>query len=633
MSASAPAAVRARVLAARSAMALRTGTAGDAPRPARKAVEAEGSAGQPRRASRAQARLGDPAGRETSERAAKAGPSSLAAHVARGDALLAGRLGKDAEAAYRRAATIDSRSAAAFTGLARSLAAQGQGAPALGCRKASRSTRLRRSPCAGPATSPGSFGQGSEAVAAVQQGVFLEPKNPLVRLTVGRVFEGRGQFAEAAGVYAEVGGLDPTWPAPPVAALSLLLRQGDTAAATAGLDALSEDAKSSGEAQLLLGRLLLRKEDWNGAKAALDKATAALPGVAEAQAAHGSAAYNVGELKLAADAYGRAVALEPENIAYLANYGLFLGYDGRLEEGLAILQKVMARPDGPTDAAAFINLGWLYRHCRPPRVAESVGAYEKALTLEPKNAKAAIGVALAYRAGGQWNRAVTAYERVSQVNPRLDGEAMLGTAWCYAAAVTTTRPFFAGLAAKAGVDGPAARPILGPARPPRPRQSADELYRLSLQLEESAGERALAAQRSPRPVGFLSRLLSAAGTCDRRARADRGGPRGMGCARDALPELTGRSRRVRARRPLGPCLRRGARDEARRLHRRRRRRSGSRLGSPPPQSHDPPLLCQVRLDQRHQPSRTRWKAEGASHVAVGGDRPRNGPQPFSTNSE
>jgi len=167
------------------------------------------------------------------------------------------------------------------------------------------------------------------------------------------------------------------------------------------------EAMSSGEAQLLLGRLLLRKEDWNGAKDALDSAAAALPGLAEAQAALGTTAYNVGELKLAADAYGRAVALEPDNVAYLSNHGLFLGYDGRLDEGLAVLLKVAARPDAQGDAGTFINLGWLYRNLRPPKVAESVAAYEKARKLDPKSAKAALGVPLAYRAAGQWARPVS----------------------------------------------------------------------------------------------------------------------------------------------------------------------------------------------------------------------------------
>ena len=189
----------------------------------------------------------------------------------------------------------------------------------------------------------------------------------------------------------------------------------------------------------------------------------ALPGLAEAQAAHGTAAYNVGELKLAANAYGRAVALEPENLAYLSNYALFLGYDDRLEEGLAVLLKLVERPDGQ-DARTFINLGWIYRHFRPARVSDAVAAYEKALKIEPKNAKAALGVALSYRAGAQWTRAVTAYERVVQVNPRLEGEALLGTAWCHFRAGDDYKArFYAGLAAKAGVDvGPLRNALLGP---------------------------------------------------------------------------------------------------------------------------------------------------------------------------
>jgi tetratricopeptide (TPR) repeat protein len=503
LSASASPAVKSRVLAARSSMALRTGKAGDALALAQQAVQAEGGAASLAALARAQARLGLPAARETAEKAVKAGASSGAAHLAQGDALLAAHLDKEAEAAYKRAAEIEPRSAAAQSGLARALAAQGKAGPALEAAH----TATQADAHSGEAQAALALAhlaqdpsdKASEAVAAVQQGVFLEPKNPAVKLTLGRVFESRGQLAEAASTYAEAGGLDPSWPAPSVAALGLMLRQGDATAATAGFNALSDEAKASGEAQLLLGRLLLKKEDWNGAKTALDAATTALPGVAEAQAALGTAAYNVGELKLAADAYGRAVALEPESVAYLANYGLFLGYDGRLDEGLQVLQKVVARPDGQSDAGSFINLGWLYRHFRPPRVAESVAAYEKALKLDPKNAKAALGIALAYRAGGQWAKAVTAYERVSQVNPKLDGEAMLGTAWCYFRSGDDYKArFFAGLAAKKGVDvGPLREALLGPPKAAAAAsKSADELYELALQLDEkNAGEQALAAQR------------------------------------------------------------------------------------------------------------------------------------------
>ena len=502
LSASASPAVRARVLTARSSMALRMGGAGEALALAQQAVQADGGASSLSALARAQARLGLPAARETAEKAVKSGTSSAAAHVARGDALLAAHLGREAEGAYKRASEIEPRSAAALAGLARALAAQGKAGALEAARAATQADP--RSGEAQAALALAHLAQdpsdkASEAMAAVQQGVILEPRNPLVKLTLGRVFESRGQLAEAARSYAEAGGLDGSWPAPPVAAVALLLRQGDAAAATAGFEALSGEAKSSGEAQLLLGRLLLRKEDWNGAKAALDLAAAALPGLAEAQAALGTAAYNVGELKLAAEAYGRAAALEPDNVAYLSNHGLFLGYDGRLDEGLAVLLKVAARPDAQGDAGTFINLGWLYRNLRPPKVAESVAAYEKARKLDPKSAKAALGVPLAYRAAGQWARAITAYEHVSQAYPKLDGTALVGTAWCYLRSGEDYKArFYASEALKAGANIRSLREALvAPAKPASAAsKSADEISELAQQLaEDSAGEQALAAQR------------------------------------------------------------------------------------------------------------------------------------------
>jgi tetratricopeptide (TPR) repeat protein len=544
----APPNVRARVLVARSAFALRAGTVRDALALARQAVEAEAGADSLAALVRAQARLGDPAARETAERAARAAPSSASAQIARGDALLAARLFPEAEAAFRRALSLDTSSAAG-TGLALALAAQGKAAPALEAARAAIQADTHsgeaQAALALATLAQDPLDKASEAVAAVQQGSFLEPKNPLVKLTVGRVFESRGQLAEAAGVYAEAAGLDPSWATPPVATLALLFRQGDATAVLGGLRALPDDLQASGEAQWLLGRLLLRKEDWDGAKAALDVATAALPGLAEAQAAHGTAAYNVGELKLAANAYGRAVALEPDNLAYLSNYGLFLGYDDRLEEGLAVLLKVTGRPDGQ-DVSAFINLGWIYRHFRPPRVTEAVAAYEKALKLEPKNAKAALGVALSYRAGGQWTRAVTAYERVSRVNPRLDGEAMLGTSWCYFRAGDDYKArFFAGLAAKAGVDvGPLRKALLDPPKAKAATlKTADELNELALQLDEkNAGEQALAARRllglGRSAVPYLASALRDKGTAIAVRETVVAGLGKMGpAARDALPEL------------------------------------------------------------------------------------------------
>jgi len=130
LASAAPPNVRARVLAARSAFALRAGTVRDALALAQQAVEAEAHADSLAALARAQARLGDPAARETAERAARAAPSSATAEIARGDALLAARLFPEAEAAFQRALSLDARSVAGSR-LALSLAAQGKVAPAL----------------------------------------------------------------------------------------------------------------------------------------------------------------------------------------------------------------------------------------------------------------------------------------------------------------------------------------------------------------------------------------------------------------------------------------------------------------------------------------------------------------------
>jgi len=135
---------------------------------------------------------------------------------------------------------------------------------------------------------------------------------------------------------------------------------------------------------------------------------------------------------------------------------------------------------------------------------------------------------------------------VSQVNPRLDGEAMLGTSWCYFRAGDDYKArFFAGLAAKAGVDvGPLRNALLGPPKAGAATlKTADEINELALQLDEkNAGEQALAAQRLlglGRPaVPYLASALRDKGTAIAVRETIVAGLGKMGpAARDALPEL------------------------------------------------------------------------------------------------
>ena len=223
--ASALPAVKARVRASQSAFELRAGTAPEALEYGQEAVQASAGPESLAALARAQARLGLPAARETAERAVHAGPDSAAAHVASGDALMAARLGGEAEAAYRKAVQLDARSAAAHTGLALALAARGQAAPALEAARAATQADPHSAEAKAavgmallvrdPADAKG------EAVAAVQDASSLEPKNALVKLELGRVFESRGQLDRAAAVYGDAAEMDRLWPAPRLAALEI----------------------------------------------------------------------------------------------------------------------------------------------------------------------------------------------------------------------------------------------------------------------------------------------------------------------------------------------------------------------------------------------------------------------------
>jgi len=497
-------AVRARVRTIQSEVALREGLSDDALAFARQAVEAAAGPESLGALARAEARLGMASARETAERAAQAAPDAAPVHVARGDALLAARLAEEAAAAYQRAVEIDSRSVAARTGLALALAAHGEGGRAFEAARAATEADPKAVEAQAAlglallAQDPGD--KKGEALVAAQRAALLEPKRPLAELALGRVLEARGQLDRAAEAYGQAARLDPSWPAPRIAALGVRFRKGDADGALAALRALPEEFRTTGEAELLLGRILTQKEEWTGALAALDRAAASLPGLAEAHALRGDAAYNSGELKLAAEAYGRAVERDPGNLAYRSSHALRLSDDGRRGEALSVLLEITARPEGRT-TEAFMALGGIYRGSSPPRVSEAVEAYEQALKVDPKNGQAALNVARTYRAARQWARAITAYERVSDRFPRLEREALLGTAWCYYFSGDDTRArFYTGLAARAGADVGAIRQAFS--RPPA--GATDEADRAEL-LEGLRSQHAGAQARAVKALLELGR--------------------------------------------------------------------------------------------------------------------------------
>ena len=129
-------------------------------------------------------------------------------------------------------------------------------------------------------------------------------------------------------------------------------------------------------------------------------------------------------------AFKKAVELAPQNIGYRTDLGIFLGMVGQYEAGAAELKKVVATP-GYKEAAAWVNLGWIYRNMKPPKTADSIAAYKKALEIDPKEEQSALGLGWAYSYTKSWDESIAAFNKAIQIEPKLAGEAENGIAWAY----------------------------------------------------------------------------------------------------------------------------------------------------------------------------------------------------------
>jgi tetratricopeptide (TPR) repeat protein len=431
---SAAPAARSEALATLAALDLARGSAKDAVNHAKEAVNADANPAALAVLARAQARVeGGKAALETADKATAAAATSAAAHEARGEALLALGRNEEAAAAARKALELDAQATSARVVLANALMAQGKNAEAVAeAKKATEANAQSDEAFAayGLALLAQDAKNWNEAIAAAQQGAFLNPSNPVVQVAVGRIFEAQGNLDQATSAYRKALEKDPTNAGARRALISLQERRGDVEGALAEARKLAAEAPQSGDAQLQLGRLLMRKNEFNEAVKPLELA-AASSGVAEAHVLLGTAYQNMGRYADAAASYKKAVELDPKNIDYRTTYGLFLGLAGQYEPGIAELKKVIATP-GYKDAAAYANLGWIYRNMKPPRPEEAVNAYKKAAELDPKNAQVALGLAWAYLKANRFDDAIATYERLRQLDPKMEAEAENGLGWSYA---------------------------------------------------------------------------------------------------------------------------------------------------------------------------------------------------------
>ncbi len=424
---------RADVLAAVANFTLRRGKAVDALAVAKQAVEAGATPAALAAMARAQIRMEDaPGALVTADKAVAAGAGSAAAHIARGEALIAIGKAADAEAELRQAIQLDPKSALAYSRLARAQLTLAR--PAEAVASARKATELDDKlgegfAVLGVAILAQDQKNWSDAIGQAQQGAFLDPDNPHVQAAVGRIFDANGQLEQAAKAYRQALNADPAYGPARFALIQAELNRGNRDAAIAEAKKIAAGGGTSPDIERLIGEDAVRRQDYSAAIPFLEKATKGLPGNPDGWALLGRAYHATGRYDDAADAYRKACELAPQNLNYRSTYGLILGQAGQLDAGLAELQKVTSTP-GYKDAAGWTNLGWIHRNMN--KAAESIAAYQKALELDPKEEQAALGLGWAYSYTKDYDRAIEAYNKAIQINPKdAAPDANLGIAWGY----------------------------------------------------------------------------------------------------------------------------------------------------------------------------------------------------------
>lgn len=425
---------KASAFAALSALHLREGKGKDALAEAQRAVAAQETAVSLAALARAHTRLEDlPAALATVEKALRAGAGHAAVLEAQGDVLLAAGQPAEAVSAYRSALAADPAHSAARAALATALSAQGQHAEAVKEARAAVAADASSSE-AHSALADALFAQDpkqwNDAIGAAQEAVRLNPKSVAAHLSVARLFVAEGNLKQAHASFGAVLALDPDHVPALLDIVRLQAAQGKYAEALAAAQALVKARPDSPSANLVLGTMLVRRSAWTEAVPVLRKATASDAATAEAWALLGMAFHNTSHPADAVAAYERAVQRDPGNTSYRSTYGLLLGIAGQRDRGVAELRKIVQDP-AYKDADAWINLGWLYRRLEPQRPKEAVAAYETALTIDPANGQALLGLGWAHYYAGNPDAAIQAFEKTAEAEETLQGMAYNGAAWSY----------------------------------------------------------------------------------------------------------------------------------------------------------------------------------------------------------
>lgn len=199
------------------------------------------------------------------------------------------------------------------------------------------------------------------------------------------------------------------------------------------------------------GRRLLKRRDHDAAARALDQAIALNPRRIEAYVLRAAIHLTHRQYESGIAISRRARAMAPNNSDVLGMLGMLLLLDGNTDEGVPLLEKVVARVPRRYDAQAALGRHYATRH----KWAQAITAFEAYLKARPAELASSdlpyrIGLADAYLREGRPARAQRLFATILKERPG-DVRARLGRAWATAAVdCRKARPALAALSELAG---------------------------------------------------------------------------------------------------------------------------------------------------------------------------------------
>ncbi len=222
-----------------------------------------------------------------------------------------------------------------------------------------------------------------------------------------------GNLADARRSYQDILAADPQCAAALFRVGLLELRAGHAGAALAYITRASAAAPGEATFELYRGHTLQALERWNEAADAYRRALDLEPNFADAQMALGIVSQRSGQLAAAAAAYRRALTLRPEDSRVWGNLGTVLRELGDIDESIRSLKSAVALDPGIVSYA--VNLG--VSLCRKRDFCAAETLLRDALRREPNRADAALNLGSALQGQGLPQDALEYFRRAVALRP------------------------------------------------------------------------------------------------------------------------------------------------------------------------------------------------------------------------